>query len=70
MPERETQQSAAGRSLAKREVVQAQEAEIHSVTVYRDRAEVKRSVCVRLEAGENEVVVSGLPECTDKDSIR
>ena len=70
MSDKETQQSAAGRSLAKREVVQAQEAEIHSVTVYRDRAEVKRSVRVRVEAGENEIVVSGLPECTDKDSIR
>lgn len=65
MPEVET-----GRALALREVFQAKEAEIHSVTVYRDRAEVKRSVRVRLEAGESEIVVSGLPACTDKNSIR
>lgn len=71
MPEVETEsQRATGRSLALREVFQAKEAEIHSVTVYRDRAEVKRSVLVRAEEGENEVVVSGLPECTDKNSIR
>ena len=60
----------AGRSLALREIFQAREAEIHSVTVYRDRAEVKRSVRLRVEAGENEVVVTGLPTCTDKNSIR
>ena len=59
-----------GRSLALREVFQAKEAEIHSVTVYRDRAEVKRSVRVRIEAGENEVVLTGLPECTERNSIR
>ena len=68
MPEVETGLS--GRALALREVFQANKAEIHSVTVYRDRAEVKRSVRVRLEAGENEIVVSGLPACTDKNSIR
>ena len=60
----------AGRSLALREIFQAREAEIYSVTVYRDRAEVKRSVRLRVEAGENEVVVTGLPTCTDKNSIR
>lgn len=59
-----------GRALALREVFQASEADIHSVTVYRDRAEVKRSIRVRVEAGENEIVVSGLPTCIDKNSIR
>ena len=69
MPEVETGLS--GRALALREVFQANKAEIHSVTVYRDRAEVKRSVRVRLDTeAENEIVVSGLPACTDKNSIR
>ena len=33
-------------------------------------AEVKRSVRVRVEAGENEIVLTGLPVCTEKNSIR
>ena len=63
-------QKVTGRCLALREVFQAKEAEIHSVTVYRDRAEVKRSVRVRVEAGENEIILTGLPVCTEKNSIR
>ena len=59
-----------GRSLVQRIVVPVKEAPLHSVVVYRDRAEVKRSVSVKLEAGENEVAVSGLAECVDKNSIR
>ena len=44
--------------------------EIHSVTVYRDRAEMNRSVRVRVEAGQNEIVpLTGLPACTEKNSI-
>ena len=62
--------SATGRSLAQRVVVPVSETPLHSVVVYRDRAEVKRSVSVKLEAGENEVAVSGLTECVDKNSIR
>ena len=43
---------------------------IDSVVVYKDRAEVKRVAPVHLCAGENEVIVSDLPECVDKNSIR
>ena len=43
---------------------------IDSVVVYSDRAEVKREVPVKLEAGENEVIISDLPECIIGDSIR
>ena len=58
-----------GRSLAHRMVVPVLEAPLHSV-VYRDRAEVKRCVSVKLGASENEVAVSRLTECVDKNSIR
>ena len=43
---------------------------IQSVVVYRDRAEVKRIVHATLAAGENEVLVTGLAECMDKNSVR
>ena len=59
-----------GRSLAHRVVVPVLEAPLHSVVVHRDRAEVKRCVSVKLRAGENEVALSRLTECVDKNSIR
>ena len=68
--EHEMEGAFAGKCLALREVFQAKKAEIHSVTVYRDRAEVRRRVRVRVEAGENEIVITGLPTCTHKNSIR
>ena len=43
---------------------------IQSVVVYRDRAEVKRIVPASLATGENEVIVTGLAECVDKNSVR
>ena len=43
---------------------------IHSVVVYGDRAEVKRTVPASLAAGENEVFLTRLAECVDKNSIR
>ena len=43
---------------------------IESVTVFLDRAEVKRIIEVVLDAGENEVLVTGLPFVTDQDSVR
>ena len=56
-----------GVQVLKREV---RECTIESVVVYKDRAEVKRAVPLTLAAGENEVVVCGLAECVDKESIR
>lgn len=43
---------------------------IHSVVVYKDRAEVKRVIRAELLAGVNEVIVSGLAETINRNSIR
>eukprot|EP00112_Aurelia_sp_Birch-Aquarium-sp1_P013061 Seg2757.2 transcript_id=Seg2757.2/GoldUCD/mRNA.D3Y31 product="hypothetical protein" protein_id=Seg2757.2/GoldUCD/D3Y31 len=43
---------------------------IEGVTVFLDRAEVKKIIEVNLDAGENEVLVTGLPTVTDLDSVR
>lgn len=41
-----------------------------TVVVYLDRAEVSRSLKTRVKEGENEVVITELSSCIDKDSIR
>ncbi|KZT35945.1 hypothetical protein SISSUDRAFT_1050602 [Sistotremastrum suecicum HHB10207 ss-3] len=44
---------------------------ISAVTVYQiDRAEINRKIRVDLKAGQNEVVVTGLPAVIDPDSVR
>ena len=43
---------------------------IEGVTVFLDRAEVKRIIEVNLDEGENEVLVTSLPTVTDLDSVR
>lgn len=43
---------------------------IEGVTVFLDRAEVKRTIEVVLDAGDNEVLVTRLPSVIDEDSIR
>uniref|UniRef100_A0A1X7VAE9 DUF4139 domain-containing protein n=1 Tax=Amphimedon queenslandica TaxID=400682 RepID=A0A1X7VAE9_AMPQE len=44
---------------------------MHSVVVYKDRAEVRRNLPLRLEAGgETEVLLTGLSSSIDSDSIR
>lgn len=43
---------------------------IHSVVVYKDRAEVKRIIRAELLEGTNEVVISGLAETINRNSIR
>ena len=43
---------------------------ITSVIVYRDRAEVKRSLSVTIPRGECDVIFKGLPEVVDSNSIR
>ena len=43
---------------------------MHSVVVYKDRAEVRRNLSLRLEAGETEVLLTGLSSSIDSDSIR
>ncbi len=58
------------KNVVERVEVSVQTCAIQSVVVYKDRAEVKRSMPVRLSAGENEVVVNGLADCVDKNSIR
>lgn len=41
-----------------------------SVTVYNDRAEVKRTIKTTLASGENEVVIENVPKSADTESIR
>lgn len=43
---------------------------VHSVVVYRDRAEVKRTISLILPAGESNVVIKDLSVAVDGDSIR
>lgn len=43
---------------------------VDGVTVFLDRAEVKRMIQVDLKAGENEVLITELPQVLDEDSIR
>ena len=43
---------------------------IEGVTVFLDRAEVKRTIEVVLDAGDNEVLVTRLPIVIDEDSVR
>ena len=40
------------------------------VVVFVDKAEVKRSLKVKLESGENEIVISNVSNLIDQDSIR
>jgi len=41
-----------------------------TVVVYLDRAEVTRSLAVKVEKGENEIVIKDIQKCVDKDSVR
>lgn len=43
---------------------------LHSVVVYKDRAEIKRNVPISLKAGESEIKLTGLAKSVDSDSIR
>lgn len=40
------------------------------VVVFKDRAEVKRTMKTILKKGENELVISGVTNCIDRDSVR
>ena len=40
------------------------------VVVFTDRAEVKRSLKVKLQKGENELVISNVSSLVDQDSVR
>lgn len=40
------------------------------VVVFKDRAEVKRTVETRLHQGENEIVLTGVTNSIDRDSVR
>ena len=43
---------------------------VEGVTVFLDRAEVKRLIDVHLEKGKNEITITELPEVMDEDSLR
>lgn len=46
------------------------ECPIHSVVVYSDRAEVRRTISVEVCSGESTITVKELSEFVDGDSIR
>ena len=50
--------------------VELKKCSMNSVVVYKDRAEVKRIVTINIPAGESEVIIKGLSESIDGDSIR
>ncbi|KAF9516192.1 hypothetical protein BS47DRAFT_1442695 [Hydnum rufescens UP504] len=50
--------------------INAPEHDIEQVTVYGDRAVIRRKFPVELQAGQNEAVVSRLPASLESDSIR
>ena len=52
------------------QVVWMKECAYERVVVYQDRAEVIRAVEVAVREGENELTLVGLPQVTDRDSIR
>ena len=70
MPDKGSLEKQGARSGQNKVEVKVKECAIHSVVVYQDRAEVRRVVPANLAAGENEVIINGLAECVDKDSIR
>ena len=70
MPDKGSLEKQEARSGQNKVEVDVKECAIHSVVVYQDRAEVRRVVPANLAAGENEVIINGLAECVDKDSIR
>ena len=43
---------------------------VESVTVFIDRAEVNRIADTTVDAGENEIIITGLPSVIDEDSLR
>ncbi len=53
-----------------RQVFSMKQLKCESVVVYTDRAEVKRLVCTKLKKGENEIVIQGVSESIDADSVR
>ena len=59
-----------GEPLPSKKEFTAKSCQIEGVTVFLDRAEVKRIIEVVLDAGENEVLLTGLPFVTDQDSVR
>ena len=70
MPDKGSLEKQEARSGQNKVDVEVKKCAIHSVVVYQDRAEVRRLVPANLTAGENEVIINGLAECVDKNSIR
>jgi hypothetical protein len=52
------------------ELESAINSEITGVAVYLDRAEVTRALRFSVKAGQNQVVISGLPNAMNHDSLR
>lgn len=56
--------------MAKRQEFQLKNLPCEKVTVFTDRAEVKRLLKVKLVQGENELVLANASSCIDQDSVR
>ncbi|HET9299705.1 MAG TPA: DUF4140 domain-containing protein, partial [Candidatus Polarisedimenticolaceae bacterium] len=59
-----------GATVAARADIRPDSVRIARVTVYADRAEVVREAKLQLRVGDSEVVVDGIPEGVEPDSIR
>lgn len=56
--------------MAKQQTFSMKDLRCEKVVVFKDRAEIKRSVQTRLHKGENEVVIGGVTHSMDRDSVR
>lgn len=56
--------------MAKQQTFSMKDLPCEKVVVFKDRAEVKRLVVTRLNKGENELVISGVTNSIDRDSVR
>ena len=53
-----------------RQSLNIKDCSMNSVVVYKDRAEVKRVASISIGEGETEIIVTGLSEAVDGDSVR
>ena len=56
--------------MAKQQKFSMKDLRCEKVVVFKDRAEVKRSIQTCLHKGENEIVITGVSSSVDRDSVR
>jgi hypothetical protein len=57
-------------SIVKKQSYSMKDLKCESVVVYKDRAEVRRSLKTVLNKGENEILINSITNLIDKDSVR